>query len=82
PPQPALVAITGTNGKTTVTTLVAAVLTASGLRAVTGGNIGRPLIDAVDAEADAVVAEVSSFQLEHTDGWHPQVSCWLNLAED
>lgn len=82
PPRPALLAITGTNGKTTVTTLVAAVLAASGLRAVTGGNIGRPLIDAVDADADAVVAEVSSFQLQHTDGWHPQVSCWLNLAED
>lgn len=81
-PRPLLVAVTGTNGKTTVTTLVAAVLAASGLRAVTGGNIGRPLIDAVNADADVVVAEVSSFQLQHTERWRPRVSCWLNLAED
>lgn len=81
-PRPALVAVTGTNGKTTVTTLVAAILTASGRRAVAAGNIGRPLLEAVDDDAEVVVAEVSSFQLHHTSRWHPEVSCWLNLADD
>jgi UDP-N-acetylmuramoylalanine--D-glutamate ligase len=79
---PRLVAITGTNGKTTVTTLVTAILNRSGLQAVAAGNIGRPLIEAVRTEADVVVAEVSSFQLQMTERFHPRVSCWLNLAAD
>jgi UDP-N-acetylmuramoylalanine--D-glutamate ligase len=79
---PQLVAITGTNGKTTVTTLVTAMLQASGVEAVAGGNIGRPLIDAVADTVGVVVAEVSSFQLQFTDHFHPRVSCWLNLSED
>jgi UDP-N-acetylmuramoylalanine--D-glutamate ligase len=74
--------VTGTNGKTTVTTLVAAMLTASGRRAVAAGNIGVPLLDVVGQPADVVVAEVSSFQLQFTDSFRPDVSCWLNLAED
>jgi UDP-N-acetylmuramoylalanine--D-glutamate ligase len=81
-PRPCLAAITGTNGKTTVTALAAAMLQASGRKAVTGGNIGRPLMDAVTAPADVVVAEVSSFQLEYTERFRPAVSCWLNLAPD
>ena len=80
--RPSLVAITGTNGKTTVTTLVAAMLTASGRRAVAAGNIGLPLLEAVGQPTDVVVAEVSSFQLQFTDRFRPDVSCWLNLAED
>jgi UDP-N-acetylmuramoylalanine--D-glutamate ligase len=79
---PALVAITGTNGKTTVTTLVAAMLNGSGRAAAAAGNIGLPLIDAVDLDVAVVVAEVSSFQLHYTERFHPAVSCWLNLAED
>ena len=79
---PMLVAVTGTNGKTTVVTLVTAMLTASGRPAVAAGNIGLPLIDAVETDADVVVAEVSSFQLQFTDGFRPAVSCWLNAAED
>jgi UDP-N-acetylmuramoylalanine--D-glutamate ligase len=79
---PLLIAITGTNGKTTVTTLVAAMLKMSGRRAVAAGNIGVPLIDAVTAGFDVVVAEVSSFQLYMTERFHPEVSCWLNLAAD
>src|SRR6202011_1114443 len=79
---PKMVAITGTNGKTTVTTLVAAMITASGGRAVAAGNIGLPLVDAVGRPADVVVAEVSSFQLQFTEAFRPDVSCWLNLAED
>ncbi len=77
-----LVAVTGTNGKTTVTTLVAAMLVESGRTAVAAGNIGLPLIDAVAQDVDVVVAEVSSFQLQHTEGFRPSVAVWLNLAED
>lgn len=77
-----LLAITGTNGKTTVTTLVTAILGASGFRAVAAGNIGLPLIEAVGGDHQFVVAEVSSFQLQYTDKFRPSVSCWLNLAPD
>jgi UDP-N-acetylmuramoylalanine--D-glutamate ligase len=77
-----LVAVTGTNGKTTVTTLIAAMLAESGVRAMAAGNIGLPLIDAVAQVADVVVAEVSSFQLEYIDTFRPDVAVWLNLAED
>jgi UDP-N-acetylmuramoylalanine--D-glutamate ligase len=79
---PRLVAITGTNGKTTVTTLVTAMLNASGVPAVAAGNIGVPMIEAVTSGVQVVVAEVSSFQLQFTDTFRPQVSCWLNLAPD
>jgi UDP-N-acetylmuramoylalanine--D-glutamate ligase len=81
-PRPALAAVTGTNGKTTVTSLVAAMLVESGLVAVAAGNIGLPFIDAAGLDADVLVAEVSSFQLQFTECFHPAVSCWLNLAED
>ncbi|MDQ6839896.1 MAG: UDP-N-acetylmuramoyl-L-alanine--D-glutamate ligase, partial [Actinomycetota bacterium] len=81
-PRPLLVAVTGTNGKTTVTTEVAAMLAATGLRVATAGNIGTPLVDVADADLDVIVAEVSSFQLSGTDGWHPDVSCWLNFSPD
>ena len=77
-----MVAVTGTNGKTTVTALVTEMLAASGVRAVAGGNIGLPLSDAVRRDVDVVVAEVSSFQLRWTDTFHPWVAVWLNLAED
>jgi len=79
---PELVAITGTNGKTTVTTLVTDMLARSGRSAVAAGNIGTPLVEAAGAEADVVVAEVSSFQLQFTEGFHPAVATWLNLADD
>jgi UDP-N-acetylmuramoylalanine--D-glutamate ligase len=80
--RPRLVAITGTNGKTTVTTLVTAILQASAVPAIAAGNIGVPMIEAVESSAEVVVAEVSSFQLEYTDTFQPVVSCWLNLAPD
>jgi UDP-N-acetylmuramoylalanine--D-glutamate ligase len=79
---PRLVAITGTNGKTTVTTIVTAILQASELEAVAAGNIGLPMIEAVLGGFEVVVAEVSSFQLQFTDTFRPAVSCWLNLAPD
>ncbi|HXQ43528.1 MAG TPA: UDP-N-acetylmuramoyl-L-alanine--D-glutamate ligase [Acidimicrobiales bacterium] len=77
-----VVAVTGTNGKTTVTTLIAAMLVASGIRAVAAGNIGAPLLDAVAGDAEVVVAEVSSFQLALTDTFRPAVAAWVNFSED
>jgi UDP-N-acetylmuramoylalanine--D-glutamate ligase len=77
-----LVAVTGTNGKTTVTELVTAMLAASGRRAVAAGNIGLPLADAVRRDVDVVVVEVSSFQLQFTDSFRPAVAAWLNFAAD
>jgi UDP-N-acetylmuramoylalanine--D-glutamate ligase len=84
PPRPRLVAVTGTNGKTTVTIQVRRALECSGWSAVAAGNIGLPLIEAVSAASrpDVVVAEVSSFQLQFTRRFHPAVSGWLNLAAD
>ena len=77
-----IVAITGTNGKTTVTTLVQAMLEASGRRAVAAGNIGLPLLEAVGSDAEVVVAEVSSFQLALTTTFRPFVGAWLNFSAD
>jgi len=77
-----VVAVTGTNGKTTVTALITEMLVASGVAAVAGGNIGVPLSDAVRRDVEVVVAEVSSFQLWWTDTFRPKVGVWLNLAED
>jgi UDP-N-acetylmuramoylalanine--D-glutamate ligase len=79
-----LVGVTGTNGKTTTTELAAAMLSASGLRAVAAGNVGLPLVDAVlDADRpEAVVVELSSFQLRFTHTLHLQAGAWLNFAPD
>ncbi|HVA03273.1 MAG TPA: UDP-N-acetylmuramoyl-L-alanine--D-glutamate ligase [Acidimicrobiales bacterium] len=77
-----IVAVTGTNGKTTVTTLVESMLEASGRRAVAAGNIGLPLLEAVSGDAEVVVAEVSSFQLALTSTFRPAVGAWLNFSAD
>jgi UDP-N-acetylmuramoylalanine--D-glutamate ligase len=78
-----LVAITGTNGKTTVTSLVTAMLQASGIAARAVGNIGEPFIGVIDdPEVVVAVCEVSSFQLAYTETFRPFVGTWLNLAED
>jgi UDP-N-acetylmuramoylalanine--D-glutamate ligase len=79
---PALIAVTGTNGKTTVTTLTAAILEAAGVRVAAAGNIGRPLLDAVHDDVDVVVAEVSSFQLAFTERFRPDAAALLNLGSD
>ncbi len=79
-----MIAITGTNGKTTVTSLVGALLAEAGRRVFVGGNIGRPLIGFVDgpqAEEQAVV-EVSSFQLQWTETFRPAVGVLLNVTCD
>jgi len=79
-----IVAVTGTNGKTTTTTLVGEMLEASGKTVFVGGNIGSPLIGYVAAEqpADIVVAEISSFQLDTVETFRPSVAALLNIAED
>jgi UDP-N-acetylmuramoylalanine--D-glutamate ligase len=79
-----LVAITGTNGKTTVTTLVSQMLKRSGVSVFTGGNIGTPLVRFLESgqTEDVVVAEVSSFQLDAATMFAPRVAVLLNIAED
>lgn len=78
-----VVVVTGTNGKSTVTTLVSAMLERSGLRAPPLGNIGRVVLDAAADSNDVLVIEASSFQL-HTvgDSFAPDVAVLLNLADD
>ncbi len=79
-----IVAITGTNGKTTTTTLVGKMLNSSGFKTFVGGNIGNPLIGYADKKekAEIVVAEVSSFQLDTIDSFKPKVGVLLNITED
>ena len=78
-----IVAVTGTNGKTTVTTMVTAMLEASGVRAIAAGNIGRPLIEAVTDDASVIVAEVSSFQLAVAPrAFRPRVAILLAITPD
>lgn len=77
-----VVAITGTNGKTTTTELVARMLVAAGLRAEAAGNIGRPALDLVGRPLDVAVLEISSFQLEAVDGFRPRAAVILNVTPD
>jgi len=77
-----IVAITGTNGKSTTTTLVGLMLKANGTRVFTGGNIGAPLIGFVGADWEWGVVEISSFQLEWIEEFRPRVAVLLNLTED
>ena len=78
-----VIAITGTNGKTTTTTLLGKLLKAAGKRVWVGGNIGTPLVEALkEKDLDFIVAEVSSFQLEINTSFHPFVAICLNVAED
>ena len=77
-----MAAVTGTNGKTTVTEATAAMLAASGLDAPATGNIGSPLSDFVGDSHDAVVVEVSSFQLRFTEEFHPVAAAITNVAVD
>ncbi|PYI67077.1 UDP-N-acetylmuramoyl-L-alanine--D-glutamate ligase [Arthrobacter livingstonensis] len=78
------ITITGTNGKTTTTTMVEHMLVAAGLRAIAAGNIGTPILDAVrDPEGwDVLAVELSTFQLHFTQSLEPLSSVCLNLAED
>ena len=79
-----VVAVTGTNGKTTTVSLIEHILNGCGVRALACGNIGRPMADCLeDAGSDAVaVAEISSFQLETLTSLRPHVAVVLNISED
>lgn len=79
-----IIAVAGTNGKTTTATLLGEVLKAGGKKVFLGGNIGMPLIEYArgDQSADYVVSEVSSFQLEGIAHFRPFISILLNVTED
>ncbi len=79
-----IVAVTGTNGKTTTTTLLGEIFKRAGKRVCVGGNIGLPLVLEVEkyGPEDIIVAEVSSFQLECVDRFKPRVSLILNFTPD
>ena len=79
-----ILAITGSNGKTTTTTLVGEILREAGFKALVGGNIGVPVVELIDQSSDDSwsVLEVSSFQLESTEEFHPNISVILNITPD
>ncbi|WP_419853514.1 UDP-N-acetylmuramoyl-L-alanine--D-glutamate ligase [Candidatus Poriferisodalis sp.] len=77
-----LAAITGTNGKTTVTVLTERMLNRSGIAAVSAGNTDIALVDAIDRDVAAFVVEASSFRLHRARRFAPAVAAWLNLAPD
>ena len=81
--QVPIVAITGSNGKSTVTSLVAEMAKTSGLRAYPGGNLGPPALDLLNSNnAELFVLELSSFQLESTKSLTPKVAAVLNISAD
>ena len=80
-PRP-MVAITGTDGKTTTTLMAAAILSSAGLRATAVGNTELPLISALKSDAQAFAVECSSFRLAYTKKFRTRASVWLNLAPD
>jgi len=77
-----LVAITGTNGKSTTTSLIGAMLKAAGAKVFVGGNIGAPLIGFAGQKWDWGIVEISSFQLEWVEAFRPKIALLLNLTED
>jgi UDP-N-acetylmuramoylalanine--D-glutamate ligase len=79
-----LIGITGSNGKTTTTSLIEHILRSAGISTILAGNIGTPLISRVEETNDAsvTVVELSSFQLELIDSFRPNVSVFLNLTPD
>jgi UDP-N-acetylmuramoylalanine--D-glutamate ligase len=80
-PRPML-AVTGTDGKTTTTLMAVAMLRAAGLSTVDAGNTDTPLVDAIEADHDAFVVEATSFRLAWTPSFRAEAAVWLNLAPD
>ena len=80
--QGKVAAVTGTNGKSTVTTLVGGMASRAFGRVFVGGNLGTPFVEAAGEPFDWGVVEVSSFQLESIDRFRPKVAALLNLTED
>lgn len=79
---PAVIAITGSNGKSTVTTLVGDMARAAGMNVKVGGNLGEPALDLLDPAAALYVLELSSFQMESTSSLSATAATVLNLSED
>lgn len=77
-----IAAITGSNGKSTVTQMVGEMAIAQGLNTGVGGNLGVPALDLLDEEKQLYVLELSSFQLETLDSLEAEVACILNLTQD
>ena len=77
-----ILAITGTNGKSTTTTLVGEMMKAAGKKVFVGGNLGVPFISAAHGDYDWAVLEISSFQLEWIEQFRPKIGVMLNLSED
>ncbi|MCG9619144.1 UDP-N-acetylmuramoyl-L-alanine--D-glutamate ligase [Vibrio diabolicus] len=80
--QKPVIAITGSNGKSTVTDLTGVMVKAAGLDVGVGGNIGVPALDLLEQDADLYVLELSSFQLETTSSLKLKAAAFLNLSED
>ena len=80
--QVPIVAVTGTNGKSTVVRLIEAMARGAGLRARAAGNLGIPALELVGAPLDLAILEVSSFQLESVDAFQPRVGLLLNVSPD
>ena len=80
-PRPML-AITGTDGKTTTTLLAVEMLRAAGLRSIDAGNTETPLVEAIELDLDALVVEATSFRLAWTPSFRAEAAAWLNLAPD
>ncbi len=77
-----VVAVTGTNGKSTVVSMVQAMGEQSAKTVHCGGNIGEPALNLLSTDADAIVLELSSYQLETTKSLRPEAACILNISED
>ena len=77
-----IIAVTGTNGKSTVVQLIEAMARTAGLRARAAGNLGVPALDLVGEPLDLAILEVSSFQLESVDAFRPRIAVLLNLSPD
>src|SRR6516162_9119611 len=79
-----ILAVTGSNGKTTTTSLLGEILEKAGLPTLVGGNIGVPVVALIEESADQTwsVLEVSSFQLETTEQFHPAIAVILNITPD
>ncbi len=77
-----IIAVTGTNGKTTTAALIGEILKREGKRVAVAGNIGSPLSSYVNGDYELIVSEVSSFQLERIETFHPFISILLNIAPD
>ncbi|MEK9937707.1 MAG: UDP-N-acetylmuramoyl-L-alanine--D-glutamate ligase [Ilumatobacter sp.] len=77
-----MIAVTGTDGKTTTVSMVASMLEEAGHRTIACGNTDTPLLDALELDVDAYVVECSSFRLALTEGFRAEAGVWLNLAPD